>query len=482
MDETSKQNETPYLSLLINDNLNNYNDKTSVNKVPVSGIEQLEKNINKFENATIKKRLRYMLKNEQKSHTVENTICDKNNQRVSSFPEIYTIITDYLRRNKSHFINLIFNKGTTTTTTSPFSSINNTTTTTNKLYLDLSQHSSHIPAKEIYKKSDTLDYFLFGFSPETELLKGLIAANNIFASLYLSSINMLERDINKRSDILCQNGNELEYAKMLTNIKEIKSVAKSILNFIKKIKNHQNFSKCCSCCGSKKHRESPLVDKFKKNTDFKYCTLKDQSISTNKKNKKNTHSNNIDGDDYYEIMTQKNYKRINSIINKRVNDVMSDIKDNKRKKYVADNNNNNNNNNYAIQANIIKDNVMDKNIQMLSMNKKNIEEVPIIPHHLDKSSSLKKDLTDTNINVKGKEKEENMTVIEGTVATTATTTITTTTPTPTPPITIPYLIPSSSSFNFNESNKNYYIESSQKDSAKFRDNQQIHEIVNYISN
>nr|BDT62606.1 MAG: wsv131-like protein [Metapenaeus ensis majanivirus] len=232
-------------------------------------------------NDTTRNKLRHMINNTQASTTTENII-SLQDKRVSCFPKIFNILTLCMCINQYHLPKLIKKSE-------------------NVLYFDLSKHNSQIPARNVYNVKNvnfspqnvnddkldnddddkSLDYFLFGFSPETEILKNLISVINVLASLFLSSFTILERDLSKRKDLLCNEGNEVEYINLLKGIKNLNSMSTSILNYLKNqttttitttttTNNNNNTStiatrkKKCSCCGSNKknHHMSPLVDRF----------------------------------------------------------------------------------------------------------------------------------------------------------------------------------------------------------------------------
>nr|BDT62366.1 MAG: wsv131-like protein [Melicertus latisulcatus majanivirus] len=358
MDPDTTSDTIGYLSLLKNGNLDESkteNDRFS--DMELGDISQLDNTMTILRNDTVKRRLRHMItSNQGSSMTIENVI-SRNNKRSSCFPDIFKTLTDCMIQNMIHSV--VFSSSPTplpqlASQPQPTRSTINDKGC-NKIFLDLSNHTSRIPARVKYNiysqkifdsSSDTnfqsstivsnnmADYFLFGFSPETELLKNLIAVINVIASLFVSSINLLEYDIQKRNETLCQPGHEMEYAQMLKDLKQLNSASAATLNFIRNIAILPfSGNKSCSCCGSKSHTQSPLVDSFRKSYNGVASTKKQDNILIPPeiifqgiKNEKKTPSCSTK----IQMKTKSN-RQINSVIKNQIKSTLANMRDMKYK-------------------------------------------------------------------------------------------------------------------------------------------------------
>jgi len=290
--------------------------------VEFSDISQLNSTITILQKDTIKTHLRHMITNTHGSKTIEN-ILSRNGKRSSSFPSIFEKLTDCMMQNTIHSVSL-----------PPLQQ-------SQVQYIDLSKHNSRIPARDMYNKSTKLedsnnDYFLFGFSPETEILKNLIAVINIVSSLFVSGIKILERDVQKRSDILCQPGHEIEYAQILRDVKQLNSISTATLNFISN-SSSSTLTKTCPCCRSKSHTRSPLIDAFeppnvtsaakkRQNNILIPPELIFKGIQSVVKGAATTTAS-LSSDIDLQSKQKKSNKRIKSVINKQVKNVLNNTRD-----------------------------------------------------------------------------------------------------------------------------------------------------------
>nr|BDT62261.1 MAG: wsv131-like protein [Penaeus semisulcatus majanivirus] len=335
IDSSLTVDDVGYLSLLKHGELDVDKNESDhrFTRMELSDISHLNNAMTIFQNDTIKRRLRYMITSNDASKTIENVI-SINNKRSSSFPNIFKKITYYMMQDMIHsviFSSSVSSLSSKSSSSSPLQSqysssdsssnhnssintvYNNINNNNYKLFLNLSKHTSRVSARDVYaddnnnsnsniedddnsnnnnNNSNNTDgnlseCFLFGFSPESELLKNLIAVINVTASLFISSINVLEHDIRKRHDALCQTGREIEYAHMLRDVKQLKSVSAATYNFIRNVNVLCKKATVCSCCGSKSHTQSPLVDKTRKLYDNSNVTLNSNNITSNKKKETN---------------------------------------------------------------------------------------------------------------------------------------------------------------------------------------------------
>jgi len=338
IDSSLTIDDVGYLSLLKHGELDvdkNENDYRFT-RMELSDISHLNNAMTIFQNDTIKRRLRYMITSNDASKTIENVI-SINNKRSSSFPNIFKKVTYYMMQDMIHSV--IFSSSVLSLSSKSSSSsssslqlqsqysssdsssinrnnnhnssintiYNNIYNNNYKLFLNLSKHTSRVSARDIYADNNNnsnnnnnnedddnnnntdgnlSEYFLFGFSPESELLKNLIAVINVTASLFISSINVLEYDIRKRHDTICQAGREMEYAHMLRDVKQLKSVSAATYNFIRNATILCKKATVCSCCGSKSHTQSPLVDKSRKLYNNN-VNINSNNIAINKKKETN---------------------------------------------------------------------------------------------------------------------------------------------------------------------------------------------------
>nr|BDT62890.1 MAG: wsv131-like protein [Trachysalambria curvirostris majanivirus] len=350
---------TNYISFL-DKNKHTKQEINDFSDIHFNNISTLNSTINKIESYTERGRLKYDISNPQDIISIENII-SKNNKRVSSLPTLYNKMLQHMSKEDIHLIKLtkvspgLENASFLNTNIDNYNKSNSfhkNDEKKEKLILDLSKHTSQISAKEMYKdkldevdyfkemykdKLDEVDYFSFGFSPETELLKNLIVAVNVISSLFISSFIILENDIDRRKEIICNKGNEYEYAKLLKDVRNLNSLSKAILNYID---NSHKFllplgKKQCSCCGSKTHKQSPLIDKFNKEHDGvnSYNTTKkyDDILIPPELSFRGITGIPSRATYGYSLQTKmkKSESRINSTVRNKIKGIMNNIKNNK---------------------------------------------------------------------------------------------------------------------------------------------------------